>query len=160
MLEGSITSRVVATLHPVVSTRCTLCGRGIRPPCASPRADPVLARGGSPGSCNKARHFGLHSTLVPICLVQALHYAPGFTPSRLAQDRGHPFLRNQVVPNRERPRTASRKTNARTSNRLQPKTYTQHVANYGSSSTAATEPEAPGRCSHPHRERKLKTISQ
>ena len=33
---GLDTSRVVATLHPVVSTRCTLCGCGIRPPCASP----------------------------------------------------------------------------------------------------------------------------
>ena len=33
---GLDTSRVVATLHPVISTRCTLCGCGIRPPCASP----------------------------------------------------------------------------------------------------------------------------
>ena len=70
---GLDTSRIVATLHPVVSTRCTLCGRGIRPPCALPRADPVLARGGSPGSCDKARPFGLQSTLGPICLAQALH---------------------------------------------------------------------------------------
>ena len=33
---GLDTSRVVATLHPVISIRCTLCGCGIRPPCASP----------------------------------------------------------------------------------------------------------------------------
>ena len=30
-------------------------------------------------------------------LVQALHYPPGFTPSRLAQDREHPFLWNQIL---------------------------------------------------------------
>ena len=61
LARGLDMSRILATLHPVVSTRCTLCGRGIRPPCALPRADPVLARGDlrvvairlGPSGCNR-----------------------------------------------------------------------------------------------------------
>ena len=36
LARGLDMSRILATLHPVVSTRCTLCGCRIRPPCASP----------------------------------------------------------------------------------------------------------------------------